>query len=294
MSLLISYPFLVKGTVHVDAARARIVAQNAVSIPVRAFHAEHGKLTRGRVVFFAAIERGDEAVAVNVHVGVAEGDVVAVCVSRAQVRAVVDDKGLLIAVRVDDRNDVDDVAVEKPLDIRVVRAERQPPRSVHGRRGAFPFAAVDVGKHADSRLFLRRNLLVGDLQTPEVPLLPGRADGIELRDIRVLLRHCGQLRFQLCKGVALVPVDVESVRNLAGCVRSGGQLESFRLFAACRAVYTASGKSKHHHQRKAEAKKLFREGFHVEVSFQSGLKLAAAACVRHNSVLLYFATVLSR
>ena len=44
----------------------------------------------------------------------------------------------------------------------------------------------------------------------------------------------------------------------------------------------------------AEAKKLFREGFHVEVSFQSGLKLAAAACVRHNSVLLYFATVLSR
>lgn len=106
---VIPVPLVIEGAVHVDPAGAGIVAEHAVFIPVRALHAEDGEGPRRRVVRLAAIERGDEAVAVDVRVGIAEGDAVAVCVLRAQVRAGVDDEGLLIAVRVDDRDDIDRV-----------------------------------------------------------------------------------------------------------------------------------------------------------------------------------------
>ena len=247
---VIPVPLVIEGAVHVDSAGARIVAEHAVFIPVRALHAEDGEIPRRRVVRLAAIERGDEAVAVDVRVGIAEGDVVAVCVLRAQVRAGIDDEGLLIAVRVDDRDDIDRVGVEQTLDIGVTRAQRQPPGGVHGRGGAFAFAAVDVGEDTDPCFLLGRDRLVGDLQAPEIALLPGGADGIEVGDVGILFRHLGELRFQLCEGVARVPVDVQPLRDLAGRVGAGIERQPLRFFAARRA---AGGKAKYEDQGKTEA-----------------------------------------
>ena len=158
---VIAVPLVVEGAVHVDAARAGIVAQNAVFVPVGAFHAEHGQVSGGRVIGRSAIERGDEAVAVNVGVGVAVGDVVPVGVSGPQVGAVVDDEGLLVAIGVDDRDHIDDVVIQQSLDIIVAGAQRQPPRRIHGGGSALPLAAVDVGEYADARLFLGGDRLIG-------------------------------------------------------------------------------------------------------------------------------------
>ena len=285
---VIPVPLEIEGAVHVDPAGARIVAEHAVFIPVRALHAEDGEIPRRRVVRLAAIERGDEAVAVDVRVGIAEGDVVAVCVLRAQVRAGVDDEGLLIAVRVDDRDDIDRVGVEQTLDIGVVRAERQPPGGVHGRGGAFALAAVDVGEDTDPCFLLGRDRLVGDLQAPEIALLPGGADGIEVGDVGILFGHLGELRFQLCEGVARVPVDVQPLRGPAGRVGAGIERQPLRFFAARRA---AGGKTKYEDQGKTEVQGPFGERFHVGFSFLSGLQAersaAAGKPVSFLHVLLY-------
>ena len=64
---VIPVPLVIEGAVHVDPAGAWIVAEHAVFIPVRALHAEDGEVPRRRVVRLAAIERGDEAVAVDVR-----------------------------------------------------------------------------------------------------------------------------------------------------------------------------------------------------------------------------------
>ena len=84
---------------------------------------------------------------------------------------------------------------------------------------AFALAAVDVGEDADPCFLLGRDRLVGDLQAPEIALLPGGADGIEVGDVGILFGHLGELRFQLCEGVARVPVDVQPLRDLAGNLR---------------------------------------------------------------------------
>ena len=259
---IVAVPLVVECAVHIDPACAGIVAKNTVLIPVGAFHTEHGQVSGGRVIGLSTIERGDEAVSVNVCIGIAVRDVVPVGVSGSQVGAVVDDKGLLIAVWVDDGDDIDDVVVQQSLYIVIPGAKRQPPCGIHRGGSAFTFAAVYVGKYADPVFFFGRDRFVGDLHAPEVALLPRGTDGIERGDIGIGFGHLGKLRLKLCECVAIIPVNVQALRDLAGCIGPGVQRQQLRLFAACRAAAAAGGKSQHKNEGKTEAQDLFCECFH--------------------------------
>ena len=263
-------PLVVEGTVHVDAAVARIVTEDAVAVPVGAFHTEVGELSRGLVAGLAAVDGGDEAVTVDIGVGIAEGNAVTVEVAGAQVGTVVVDEGLLIAVGVDDGDDIDDVVIEQALDVIVAGAEGQPPSGVHGGGGAFALAAVDVGEHADAGLIFGGDVLVGDLEAPEVALLPGGTDGVEVGDVGVGLVHLGELRLKLGVGVAMVPVNVKTVGNLFGGVGANFHGEELSLFAAGGAgIVAAGGKPEHHNEGKTETENTRhnRLHFHFDTSF---------------------------
>ena len=264
---IVAVPLVIECAVHVDPAGAGIVAKNTVLIPVGAFHAEHGQVSRGCIVGFSAIERGNEAVSVDVRVWITVRDVVPVGVFRPQVGAVVDDKGLLIAVRVDDGDDIDDVAVQQPLYIIVSGAKGQPPCGVHRGGSAFAFAAVYVGKYADPVFFLGRDRLVGDLKAPEVALLPRGADGVERSDVGIRFSHLGKLRLELCECVAIIPVNVQALRDIAGRIGPGVQRQPLCLFAACRAAAAAGGESQHQDEGKTEAQDLFCKCFHLSSPF---------------------------
>ena len=263
-------PLVVEGTVHVDAAVARIVTEDAVAVPVGAFHTEVGELSRGLVAGLAAVDGGDEAVTGDIGVGIAEGNAVTVEVAGAQVGTVVVDEGLLIAVGVDDGDDIDDVVIEQALDVIVAGAEGQPPCGVHGGGGAFALAAVDVGEHADAGLIFGGDVLVGDLEAPEVALLPGGTDGVEVGDVGVGLVHLGELRLKLGVGVAMVPVNVKTVGNLFGGVGANFHGEELSLFAAGGAgIVAAGGKPEHHNEGKTETENTRhnRLHFHFDTSF---------------------------
>ena len=216
-------PLVVEGAVHVDAAVARIVAQDAVAVPVRTLHAEARRgLAVGLHIGRAAIERGDVAVAVDVGVGIGEGRAVAVQVAGTQVLAGVVDEGLLVAIGVDHRHDVDHVVVQNLLHLLGRGLGGQPPGEVHRAGCGLALAAVDVRHHRDAGLVVLVHLRVGQLHAPQGALLIRPSDGIELGYVRIGLRNRLQLRFQLRVGVARVPVDGGKIHRF-GQARGGQQ-----------------------------------------------------------------------
>ena len=177
-------------------------------VPVRALHAEDlGGLGIRLRVRRAAIERGDEAVAVDVRVGIREGRAVAVGIHGAEVLAGVADEGLLVAVGIDDGHDVDNVIAENLGDAFRLAVLGQPPGEVHGAGRGFALTAVNVGHHGDAGLVRLVNGRIGQLHAPERPLLPAVADGIEGRDFGIRLIDFAELTFQLSIGIAHAPVD---------------------------------------------------------------------------------------
>ena len=250
-------PGVLEVTVRVDVAVEIVIAHDAVAIPVGAFLAEAGHsgvaaVGRGIHVGGAAVDGGDEAVAVNVGAGIVVGNAVAVLVQRVEGLAGLHDEGALVGVGVDDGDNIDDVVIEQTLDIFVAGAEGHPPCGVHGAGSAFALVAVDVGEHADTGLLLSGDVLVGDLEAPEAALLPGGTDGIEVGDVGIGLGHRGELRLELGVGVAVVPVDVKAVGDFFG--RFGANLhgEELSLLAAGAGIVAAGGEPEHDDEGKAE------------------------------------------
>lgn len=109
--------------------------------------------------------------------------------------------------------------------------------------------------------------LIGQLHAPEIALLPRGADGVQVGNVRIRLGQPGQLPLQFGEGVAVVPVNVQPLRDLAGRVGPGIHRQQLRLFAASRAAAAAGGKSQHQKQGKAEAQKPLCTCFHIRSPF---------------------------
>ena len=254
---VVAVPLIVEGAVHVDGAGARIIAQDTILVPVGAFHTELSLGVDG-AVGVGAVQGGDKGIAVDIGVGVAEGNAVAVAIGGPQVGTVIIHEGLLIAVGVHDGHDVNHIVLQNILDIGGVGVEEEPPGGVHGGGSALALAAVDVGDDADAGLVLLLAGVASDLQAPQVALLPGGADGIQVSQLGIGLSHGGQLLFQLGKGVTVVPVDLQGLGDI---LRSAGD-------SGVSGLCGGAGDRDQHDQDQGQTKQPFQQGlFHHSHSF---------------------------
>ena len=232
-------PLVVEGAVHVDAAVAGIVRQDAVLVPVGALAADVVLLVAlvavqridGRsilqpadiIIGSAGEQIGDIAIAVDVGIGIRERHAVAVEVARTQVLTGVDHEGLLVAVGIDDGYHVDHITVQQVGYVGILGVERQPPHEVHGAGGAFAFAAVDVGKNADAGFVFVGHGFVGQLHAPQCAFLPGTANLVHFADFGAAVSDGLHLLFQFVKSVAGIPVDIQVFGNAGRCAGGGGK-----------------------------------------------------------------------